>query len=164
MTRAPCLRFSNVAKAVEAKAWIESPENYQIIKQAFDSQSRFARLQRLRCRWGFHELFKNLFIFTLTFWSCLILLTWMQWHGFFFSVWLAVCFTFGSWLELVTPWVWTCWEKELSTPSRRWANTSQTWLSSRSLGTYAQVIKDLKKTFLSFTDIKSYYFSIRLCP
>ena len=50
MSRAPCLRFSNVAKAVEAKAWIEAPENYQIIKQAFDSQSRFARLQRLRCR------------------------------------------------------------------------------------------------------------------
>ena len=85
MTRAPCLRFSNVAKAVEAKAWIESPENYQIIKQAFDSQSRFARLQRLRCRWGFHELFKKISIFTLTFLSCLTLLTWLQWHDFFFQ-------------------------------------------------------------------------------
>ena len=74
----------------------------------------------------------------------------MTW--FLFSVWLAVCFTFGSWLELVTPWVWTCWEKELSTPLRRWANTSQTWLSSRSLGTFAQVIKDptYRKTIPKF--------------
>lgn len=45
MTRAPCVRFPSVLRASMAKRWIEAVENYDHIKQAFDSTSRFARLQ-----------------------------------------------------------------------------------------------------------------------
>uniref|UniRef100_A0A1L8DYA1 3-hydroxy-3-methylglutaryl coenzyme A reductase n=2 Tax=Nyssomyia neivai TaxID=330878 RepID=A0A1L8DYA1_9DIPT len=47
MTRAPCVRFPNVAKASTAKRWIETQENYERIKSAFDSTSRYARLQEI---------------------------------------------------------------------------------------------------------------------
>ncbi|XP_055537605.1 3-hydroxy-3-methylglutaryl-coenzyme A reductase [Wyeomyia smithii] len=45
MTRAPCIKFPNVLRAAQAKRWIETAENFAIIKKAFDSTSRFARLQ-----------------------------------------------------------------------------------------------------------------------
>ncbi|KAH8417875.1 hypothetical protein KR222_007531 [Zaprionus bogoriensis] len=45
MTRAPCVRFPSVARASEAKLWIESEKNYQLIKTEFDSTSRFGRLK-----------------------------------------------------------------------------------------------------------------------
>lgn len=47
MTRAPCIRFPNVHRASVAKRWIDAPENFQRIKIAFDSTSRFARLQEI---------------------------------------------------------------------------------------------------------------------
>ena len=47
MTRAPCVRFPSVVLAAEAKRWIESEENFQKVKAAFDSTSRFARLQEI---------------------------------------------------------------------------------------------------------------------
>lgn len=47
MTRAPCVKFPNVYLASEAKKWIDKPENFQRIKIAFDSTSRFARLQEI---------------------------------------------------------------------------------------------------------------------
>ncbi|KAH8268279.1 hypothetical protein KR026_003891 [Drosophila bipectinata] len=45
MTRAPCCRFPSVARAAEAKAWIENETNYQQVKTEFDSTSRFGRLK-----------------------------------------------------------------------------------------------------------------------
>jgi hydroxymethylglutaryl-CoA reductase (NADPH) len=45
MTRAPCVKFPDVLRAAQAKRWMETPENFQTIKMAFDSTSRFARLQ-----------------------------------------------------------------------------------------------------------------------
>ncbi|EDW16132.1 3-hydroxy-3-methylglutaryl-coenzyme A reductase [Drosophila mojavensis] len=45
MTRAPCVRFPSVARASEAKKWIESAENYEVVKTEFDSTSRFGRLK-----------------------------------------------------------------------------------------------------------------------
>ncbi|XP_017084104.2 3-hydroxy-3-methylglutaryl-coenzyme A reductase [Drosophila eugracilis] len=45
MTRAPCVRFPSVARAAEAKLWIENDENYQLVKTEFDSTSRFGRLK-----------------------------------------------------------------------------------------------------------------------
>ncbi|XP_058467198.1 3-hydroxy-3-methylglutaryl-coenzyme A reductase [Malaya genurostris] len=45
MTRAPCVKFPNVLRAAQAKRWIETAENFATIKKAFDSTSRFARLQ-----------------------------------------------------------------------------------------------------------------------
>lgn len=47
MTRAPCVRFSSIYHASMAKLWIEHPDNYGNIKTAFDSTSRFARLQEI---------------------------------------------------------------------------------------------------------------------
>lgn len=47
MTRAPCVRFPSVVLAAEAKRWIESEDNFQKVKAAFDSTSRFARLQEI---------------------------------------------------------------------------------------------------------------------
>ena len=47
MTRAPCVKFPDVVKAAQAKRWMETAENFQTIKTAFDSTSRFARLQEL---------------------------------------------------------------------------------------------------------------------
>uniref|UniRef100_A0A182FPY6 3-hydroxy-3-methylglutaryl coenzyme A reductase n=1 Tax=Anopheles albimanus TaxID=7167 RepID=A0A182FPY6_ANOAL len=47
MTRAPCVRFPNVLQAAQAKRWMESEEHFKRIKKAFDSTSRYARLQDL---------------------------------------------------------------------------------------------------------------------
>jgi hydroxymethylglutaryl-CoA reductase (NADPH) len=47
MTRAPCVKFPDVISAAQAKRWMETAENFTTIKQAFDSTSRFARLQEL---------------------------------------------------------------------------------------------------------------------
>lgn len=47
MTRAPCVKFPNVLRASLAKRWIEHSDNYENIKTAFDSTSRFARLQEV---------------------------------------------------------------------------------------------------------------------
>lgn len=47
MTRAPCVKFPDVISAAQAKRWLETAENFTTIKQAFDSTSRFARLQEL---------------------------------------------------------------------------------------------------------------------
>nr|AOV86533.1 HMG-CoA reductase [Penicillium brevicompactum] len=48
MTRGPCVRFSLLARAGAAKAWLDSDAGQTVIKDAFNSTSRFARLQSLR--------------------------------------------------------------------------------------------------------------------
>lgn len=47
MTRGPVVRFPSVTKASEAMTWLNDPENYALIKQSFDSTSRFARLLKI---------------------------------------------------------------------------------------------------------------------
>lgn len=47
MTRGPVVRLPTACQAAEVKAWLETPTGFKIIKDAFDSTSRFARLQRL---------------------------------------------------------------------------------------------------------------------
>ncbi|KZT34793.1 hypothetical protein SISSUDRAFT_991369 [Sistotremastrum suecicum HHB10207 ss-3] len=49
MTRGPAIDFPSISSAAKAKAWIDSEEGGYIIKEAFDSTSRFARLQKLKC-------------------------------------------------------------------------------------------------------------------
>ncbi|KZT56259.1 hypothetical protein CALCODRAFT_320253 [Calocera cornea HHB12733] len=49
MTRGPAIDFPTVSMAAQAKHWIDSPKGSAIIRDAFDSTSRFARLQSLRC-------------------------------------------------------------------------------------------------------------------
>ncbi|KAF9254299.1 hypothetical protein L218DRAFT_1082398 [Marasmius fiardii PR-910] len=48
MTRGPAIDFPSIVVAAQAKAWIDSPEGYGIIKEAFESTSRFAKLSNLK--------------------------------------------------------------------------------------------------------------------
>ena len=48
MTRGPCVRFSLLPRAGAAKAWLDSDAGQTVMKEAFNSTSRFARLQSLR--------------------------------------------------------------------------------------------------------------------
>ncbi|KAF2168662.1 hypothetical protein M409DRAFT_65536 [Zasmidium cellare ATCC 36951] len=48
MTRGPCVGFETLARAAAAKVWIDSPEGQKVMKDAFNSTSRFARLQQLK--------------------------------------------------------------------------------------------------------------------
>ncbi|KAL1492517.1 hypothetical protein ABEB36_010758 [Hypothenemus hampei] len=47
MTRGPVVRFPSIVIASQVMKWIQEPENFQKIKEKFDSSSRFARLQRI---------------------------------------------------------------------------------------------------------------------
>jgi hydroxymethylglutaryl-CoA reductase (NADPH) len=49
MTRGPCVGFPTLSRAAEAKQWLESDEGMGIMRAAFNSTSRFARLQSLKC-------------------------------------------------------------------------------------------------------------------
>lgn len=48
MTRGPCVSFSSLLRAGEAKIWLDSEEGQRTIKKAFNSTSRFARLQHIK--------------------------------------------------------------------------------------------------------------------
>ncbi|KAG7091853.1 hypothetical protein E1B28_008255 [Marasmius oreades] len=48
MTRGPAIDFPSIVVAAQAKAWIDSPEGYGAIKEAFESTSRFAKLSNLK--------------------------------------------------------------------------------------------------------------------
>ncbi|KAG6379667.1 hydroxymethylglutaryl-coenzyme A reductase-domain-containing protein [Boletus reticuloceps] len=48
MTRGPAIDFPSIVMAAAAKAWVDSDEGYEIIREAFESTSRFAKLQRLK--------------------------------------------------------------------------------------------------------------------
>ncbi|RDA94783.1 hypothetical protein CP533_4225 [Ophiocordyceps camponoti-saundersi (nom. inval.)] len=48
MTRGPCVEFPNVRRACDAKTWIESEDGQAMMKTAFESTSRFARLQSVK--------------------------------------------------------------------------------------------------------------------
>ena len=48
MTRGPALEFPSIVIAARAKAWIDSQEGTSLICEAFNSTSRFARLQSLK--------------------------------------------------------------------------------------------------------------------
>ncbi|KAF8515679.1 hydroxymethylglutaryl-coenzyme A reductase-domain-containing protein [Hysterangium stoloniferum] len=48
MTRGPALEFPSIVSAARAKAWIESEEGSMCIYNAFNSTSRFARIQSLK--------------------------------------------------------------------------------------------------------------------
>lgn len=47
MTRGPVVRLPSACQAAEVKAWLESTDGFQAIKEAFNNTSRFARLQKL---------------------------------------------------------------------------------------------------------------------
>ncbi|KAK6201673.1 3-hydroxy-3-methyl-glutaryl coenzyme A reductase (HMG-CoA) [Scheffersomyces amazonensis] len=48
MTRGPCVSFPSLSRAGAAKLWLDSEEGQKTIKKAFNSTSRFARLQHIQ--------------------------------------------------------------------------------------------------------------------
>jgi len=48
MTRGPVVQFPSALEGVECKLWIESQSGYKEIETAFNSTSRFARLQKIK--------------------------------------------------------------------------------------------------------------------
>ncbi|EXJ66494.1 hydroxymethylglutaryl-CoA reductase (NADPH) [Cladophialophora psammophila CBS 110553] len=48
MTRGPCVGFPTLARAGEAKVWLDSEEGQRRMREAFNSTSRFARLQSMK--------------------------------------------------------------------------------------------------------------------
>jgi hydroxymethylglutaryl-CoA reductase (NADPH) len=57
MTRGPAIDFPSIVMAAQAKEWISSEEGYAIIKEAFESTSRFARLTSLKTAMAGRTLF-----------------------------------------------------------------------------------------------------------
>ncbi len=49
MTRGPAIDFPSITMAAEARRWIDSASGFATIKAAFESTSRFAKLQSLTC-------------------------------------------------------------------------------------------------------------------
>lgn len=45
ITRAPCLRMDSAMEAADLKIWCETPANFAILKQAFESTTSFGKLQ-----------------------------------------------------------------------------------------------------------------------
>ncbi|KAJ1958087.1 3-hydroxy-3-methylglutaryl-coenzyme A (HMG-CoA) reductase isozyme [Linderina pennispora] len=48
MTRGPCLQMPDVVRAGELKIWLESEEGFAMVRDAFQSTSRFAKLLNLK--------------------------------------------------------------------------------------------------------------------
>ncbi|KAK4627275.1 3-hydroxy-3-methylglutaryl-coenzyme A reductase [Fulvia fulva] len=48
MTRGPCIGFETLTRAAAAKVWLDSVDGQKVMKDAFNSTSRFARLQELK--------------------------------------------------------------------------------------------------------------------
>lgn len=48
MTRGPALRFSGLQRAAAFKHWLDTPQGYDVVENAFNSTSRFAKLRGVR--------------------------------------------------------------------------------------------------------------------
>ena len=48
MTRGPCVGFETVSRAGAAKVWLDSEEGQRTMRNAFNSTSRYARLQQMK--------------------------------------------------------------------------------------------------------------------
>jgi hydroxymethylglutaryl-CoA reductase (NADPH) len=48
MTRGPCIGFESLTRAGAAKIWLDSEDGQRVMKNAFNSTSRFARLQSMK--------------------------------------------------------------------------------------------------------------------
>ncbi|KAL4746347.1 hypothetical protein BDW72DRAFT_210530 [Aspergillus terricola var. indicus] len=48
MTRGPCVTFESLGRTAEAKQWLDSPAGQSVMKQAFDSTTRYGRLLSMK--------------------------------------------------------------------------------------------------------------------
>ncbi|KAL3442997.1 hydroxymethylglutaryl-coenzyme A reductase-domain-containing protein [Aspergillus insuetus] len=49
MTRGPCVTFETLERTVEAKRWLESIDGQKVMKEAFNSTTKYGRLQSMKC-------------------------------------------------------------------------------------------------------------------
>jgi hydroxymethylglutaryl-CoA reductase (NADPH) len=49
MTRGPVVEFPSIMSAAKLKAWMDNEDGFPVIKAAFESTSRFAKLKAVRC-------------------------------------------------------------------------------------------------------------------
>ena len=47
MTRGPVVRMPSATEASQVKLWLDDRDNFQLIEEAFNETSRFARLKNL---------------------------------------------------------------------------------------------------------------------
>jgi hydroxymethylglutaryl-CoA reductase (NADPH) len=64
MTRGPCVKFPSISRSGAAKRWLDSEEGFKVVKKAFDSTSRFARLNGLKTAMAGNRLFIRFSAFT----------------------------------------------------------------------------------------------------
>ncbi|KAF7975535.1 hypothetical protein HWV62_9365 [Athelia sp. TMB] len=64
MTRGPAIDFPSITIAAAAKKWVESDTGYAILKEAFESTSRFAKLQKLKTAMAGRTLYVRFATFT----------------------------------------------------------------------------------------------------
>ncbi|KAF8886563.1 hydroxymethylglutaryl-coenzyme A reductase-domain-containing protein [Infundibulicybe gibba] len=57
MTRGPAIDFPSIVEAARAKAWIASEDGYALLKTAFESTSRFAKLRGMKTAMAGRTLF-----------------------------------------------------------------------------------------------------------
>lgn len=57
MTRAPVLGFSSAEHAATVKAWVDEPSNFDELRQAFESTTRFGKLLRIETSLAGRQLF-----------------------------------------------------------------------------------------------------------
>jgi len=57
MTRAPVVKLPNVQRAAALKTWLDNPANYSNVEAAYNSTSRFARLQSIDITLGGRNVF-----------------------------------------------------------------------------------------------------------
>jgi hydroxymethylglutaryl-CoA reductase (NADPH) len=64
MTRGPVVKFPTVVRAGIAQRWLDSEEGFKTVKRAFDSTSRFARLESIKAKLAGNRLFIRFAAFT----------------------------------------------------------------------------------------------------
>nr|QDY98427.1 3-hydroxy-3-methylglutaryl-coenzyme A reductase [Phaffia rhodozyma] len=60
MTRGPVVDFPSVSQAAQAKRWLDSVEGMEVMAASFNSTSRFARLQSIKCGMAGRSLYIRL--------------------------------------------------------------------------------------------------------
>lgn len=60
MTRGPVVDFPSISQAAQAKRWLDSVEGMEVMAAAFNSTSRFARLQSIKCGMAGRSLYIRL--------------------------------------------------------------------------------------------------------
>ena len=64
MTRAPLLRMPNAKAATDVKRWVEDPANFELLRGAFNSTTRFGKLKSIAATTAGHNVYVRFVCFT----------------------------------------------------------------------------------------------------